>query len=114
MANVTPSQSQVGRLSFSATYTAAGATDTIQNAALLACCEQGPLYNFFAASYATKAEIIAAWADAGGLISVQSDASTTPKAYFDLSAGKAIVQLAGAAAAEHVSIRFALSYSASR
>ena len=114
MAAVTPAQSQVGRLSFSATYTAAGAADSISNAALLACCEQGPLYNFFAATYATKAEIVAAWAEAGGLISVQSDASTTPKAYFDLAAGKVIVQLAGAAAAENVSVRFALSYSASR
>jgi hypothetical protein len=115
MAAVTPSQSQVGRLSFSARYAADAAGDTVNNAAILACCEQGPLYQFFATAYATAADMMDAWAEAGGLISVQTSGATTPIASLtrDGSDKPTLVLSAGTAAAP-VSIRVALSYSASR
>lgn len=115
MAAITPSQSQVGRLSFSARYAASGAVDTISNAAILACCEQGPLFQFFSTAYATDADMMDDWAAAGGLISVQTSGAATPVASFvrDGSSKPSIALTAGTAAAP-VSIRFALSYSASR
>jgi hypothetical protein len=115
MAAITPSQSQVGRLSFSARYAADAAGDTASNAVLLACCEQGPLYQFFATAYATDADMMDAWAEAGGLISVQTSGATTPVASFarDGSNKPTLVLTAGTAAAP-VSLRIALSYSASR
>lgn len=113
MAAVTPSQSQVGRLSFSARYAGSGAADTISNAAILACCEQGPLYQFFDASYAADADMMDAWAEAGGMISVQSSGATTPVAQLVRVANKATFAMSAAAAAP-IAMRVALSYSASR
>jgi len=113
MAAVTPSQSQVGRLSFSARYAGSGAADTIDNAAILACCEQGPLYQFFSTAYATDADMMDAWAEAGGMISVQSSGATTPVAQFVRVANKPTFAMSAAAAAP-IAIRVALSYSASR
>lgn len=113
MPAVTPSQSQVGRLSFSARY-AGSASDTISNAAILACCEQGPLYQFFATDYANAAALMDAWAEAGGLISVQTSGATTPVPQFVLDVNnKPTLTMTGGAAAP-VSLRIALSYSASR
>ena len=113
MAAVTPSQSQVGRLSFSARYAAAAGGDTISNAAILACCEQGPLYQFFDATYADDAAMMDAWAEAGGMISVQSSGATTPVAQLVRVANKPTFAMSAAAAAP-IAIRVALSYSASR
>jgi hypothetical protein len=111
---VTPTSAQVGRLSFSATYVALSNADTVANADLLALCEQGPLRVFFAATYASKADVLAAWARGGGMLSVQSDASTAITAYFDLTASKVVLQLVGASAGDNVAVRAVLSYSASR
>jgi len=114
MAAVTPSQSQVGRLSCSARYTGSGAADTISNAAIIALCEQGPLYQFFATAYASDAAMMDAWAAAGGLISVQSTGATTPVAQFVRDGSDKPSLAMSAAAAAPISIRIALSYSASR
>jgi hypothetical protein len=114
MAAVTPSQSQVGRLSFSARYAGSGAADTASNAAILACCEQGPLYQFFSTAYATDADMMDAWAEAGGLISVQSTGATTPVVQLVRDGSSKPSFAMSAAAAAPISIRVALSYSASR
>jgi len=114
MAAQVPTQSQVGRLSFSARYNKADAlADTISNAALVALCEQGPLYQFFSTAYASDADMMDAWAEAGGMISVQSSGATAPVAQFVRVANKPTFAMSAAAIGE-VAIRVALSYSASR
>jgi hypothetical protein len=113
MAAVIPSQSQVGRLSFSARYAGSGAADTISNAAILALCEQGPLYQLFSTAYADDAAMMDAWAEAGGMISVQSSGATAPVAQLVRVANKATFAMSAAAAAP-IAMRVALSYSASR
>lgn len=121
MAAVTPSQSQVGRLSFSARYTGTGdPADVANNAALLACCEQGPLYQFFSTAYASDAALLDEWAASGGLLSVQTVGGgapvPVPNFVRDIN-GKPTISfengLAGALGIP-VSVRVALSYSASR
>lgn len=114
MAAVTPSQSQVGRLSFSARYACSGAADTISNAAILACCEQGPLRQFFSTAYASDAAMMNAWAAAGGFVSIQSSAATTPVVEFNRDGDNKPTFSMSAAAAGEIAIRVALSYSASR
>lgn len=114
MAAITPSKSQVGRLSFSARFAASGAADEISNAAVIACCEQGPLRQFFDTAYDDAAEMMDAWAAAGGLISVQSSGATTPVASLALDGSDKPKIALTAAAAAAASIRVALSYSASR
>jgi len=110
MAAQVPTQSQVGRLSFSARYNKADAlADTISNAALVALCEQGPLYQFFSTAYASDADMM----EAGGMISVQSSGATAPVAQFVRVANKPTFAMSAAAIGE-VAIRCALSYSASR
>lgn len=121
MAAVTPTQAQVGRLSFSGRYTGTGdPADVIGNAALLALCEQGPLYQLFSTAYPTDADFLDDWAAWGGLISVQSvgAGAPTPVANFvrDVNGRPTISMENGPSGALGipVSIRVALSYSASR
>lgn len=114
MAAVSPSQSQVGRLSFSARYAGSGAADTISNAAILACCEQGPLFQFFSTAFASDAAMMDAWARAGGMISVQSSGATAPVAQLVRDGSNKATFTMSAAAAAPIAIRVALSYSASR
>lgn len=117
MPAVTPTQSQVGRLSFSARYTSSGTTDTVSNVDVLALCEQGPLYQFFATAYPTDADMLDAWAAGGGMISVQTRApSNLPNAgFFRDGLGKPCLSIAGTGAPNlPVALRVALSYSASR
>lgn len=110
-------QSQVGRLSFSARYTSSGGSDTISNASLVALCEQGPLRKFFSTAYpgvSGDADMMNAWAAAGGFVSVQSTAATTPVVQLALDVAFKPTFVMSAAAAGEVSLRCALSYSASR
>lgn len=121
MAAVNPYQAQVGRLSFSARYAGTGdPADTIANAVLLGLCEQGPLYQLFSTAYPTDADLLDDWAASGGLISIQTvgAGAPTPVANFvrDVN-GKPTVSLENGpsgALGIPVSIRVALSYSASR
>ena len=118
MAAQVPTQSQVGRLSFSARYTKADAlADTISNAALVALCEQGPLRQFFSTAYpgvSGDAAMMNAWAAAGGFVSVQSTGATSPVVQLDLDGDFKPIFSMSAAAIGEVSLRCALSYSASR
>jgi hypothetical protein len=117
MPAVTPSPSQVGRLSFSARFTSSGTTDTIDNAAILALCEQGPLYQFFATAYPSDAAMIDAWAAAGGLaLCITTTPSNVPQPAFSRDGnGKPTLSITGTGApGRPVALRVALSYSASR
>jgi len=117
MPAVTPTPSQVGRLSFSARYAGSGTTDTIDNDVILALCEQGPLYQFFATSYPSDAAMIDAWAAAGGLaLCITTTPSNAPQPALSRDGnGKPTLSITGTGApGRPVAIRIALSYSASR
>lgn len=117
---VTLTPMQVGRLSFSARYFTPDTAGIILTPAILACCEQGPLYQFFATSYASDAALMDAWARAGGLMVVQSMYVTDfssgppdPKFRRSPDDGRPWIYL-GLSDPCEASIRVALSYSASR
>lgn len=115
MAVVVPSQSQVGRLSFSARYAASGgAPDTVANAVLVGLCEQGPLRQFFSTAYPNDPEMLDAWAAAGGMISVQASGLVPVASFVRDGDNKPTLSLTAGGAGAPVSIRCALSYSASR
>lgn len=111
---VVPTQSQVGRLSFSARYAASAAGNTVSNAALVGLCEQGPLRLFFSTAYPNDPEMLDAWAAAGGMISVQASGLVPVASFVRDGDDKPTLALTAGGAGSPVSIRFALSYSASR
>jgi hypothetical protein len=113
MAALTPTQNQVGRLSVSSTVVTTAGPDTVSNAALLAVCERGPLYTFLNTTFATAAAAVSAFAAAGGLVSASSTAAA-PAIVWALDGGKPSLALSGTTNTATVSIRIALSYSASR
>lgn len=113
MAALTPSQALVGRLSVSATAVTSAGPDTVSNAALLALCERGALYNFLNTTFGTAALAVAAFAAKGGILNVSSTAAA-PDAAWALDGGKPSLALSNTTNAATCSIRIALSYSASR
>lgn len=113
MAALTPSQSQVGRLSVSATAVTTAGPDTISNDALIALCERGALYNFLNTSFGSAADAVAAFAAQGGILNVSSTAAA-PDVAWALDGGKPSLALSATTNAATCSIRIALSYSASR
>lgn len=110
---ITPTQSQVGRLSCSIRFASINGTDTISNTALLAVCERGALYNLLNATYADVATFLTAWASKGGILDVQSDRPTTCVVSWTVAAGKAQLTVVDTGIAA-VAARIALSYSAQR
>jgi hypothetical protein len=117
---VTPTPMQVGRLSFSARYVMPDTAGIVLTNALLACCEQGPLYQFFATSYPSDAALLDAWTRAGGSITVEasyvndfSNGPQQPKFRRDPDDGRPWLWLGFADPCE-VALRVSLSYSASR
>lgn len=113
MAALTPSQALVGRLSVSATAVTTAGPDTISNAALLALCERGALYNFLNTTFASQAAVVAAFAAKGGILNVSSSAAA-PDVSWSLDGGKPALSLANTTNAATCAIRIALSYTASR
>lgn len=114
MAALSPSLKQSGALSFSARAQLTAGPDTVSNAALLGLCAGGPLLTLLSADYADASAFLDAWAAAGGLVSVQSNnAAAAPVVAWTVVANKAVLSIDGANL-DQVSIRLALSYSASR
>jgi hypothetical protein len=117
MAALTPTLSQKGELSVSSTVTTSvgATTDTISNAALLALCDRGDLYDFFNTSFASDAAVVSAFSAKGGLLNVISTVATAPSAIlWTRDGGKPSLSLTIAAgAAGTATIRISMSYSAS-
>jgi hypothetical protein len=114
MAALSPSLKQSGALSFSARAALTAGPDTVANAVLVSLCAGGPLLTLLSQSYANIGAFLDAWAAAGGLVSVQSNnAAAAPVVAWTLSGGLPVLSIDGANLDE-VSIRVALSYSASR
>jgi hypothetical protein len=113
MAALTITQTQVGRLSVSATATTTAGPDTVSSAQLIAACERGPLYNFLNTTFASATAAVTAFGAAGGMISVSSTAAA-PAVAWALDGGKPSLALSATTNAATCSIRIALSYSASR
>jgi len=110
---ISPTQAQVGRLSCSIRFASINGTDTISNAALLAVCERGALYNLLYATYATIGDFLTAWASKGGILDTQSDRPTTCVVSWTLSANKPQLTVVDTGVAA-VASRIALSFSATR
>jgi hypothetical protein len=100
-----------GNLSASVTFASINGTDTISNAALLAA-STGRLKQVLTASYANIGAFLTAWANAGGLLSLQSDRAATT-AIFALAAGVPIVEVTDTGAG-NCALRLALAHSLPR
>jgi len=93
--------------------TTADPADTISNAALIALCERGALFNFLNTSFGSAALAVAAFAAQGGILNVSSTAAA-PDVAWALDGGKPSLALSATTNTATCSIRIALSYSASR
>lgn len=109
---ISPSLKQSGALSMSVRFESVNGTDAVSNAALLAICPRGDLYALLSASYADMAAFLDAWASAGGLMSLQSSASSTAVSW-SLSSNAPQLTVVDSGA-NQCAVRMALSYSASR
>jgi hypothetical protein len=115
MAALTPTLTQSGRLSVSATAVTTAGPDTISNAALLALADdaRGALFNFLNTTFASAAAAVSAFAAKGGILNVSSTAAA-PDVAWALDGGKPSLALSNTTNAATCSIRIALSYSAQR
>lgn len=75
MPNITPAQRQAGARSFSASAVTASASDTVQNAALVALTTGGSLQTLLQQPYADAAAFVTAFAEEGGTVFVAGEAT---------------------------------------